>query len=209
MTPIKEGMHCDLCNKTVIDFSLYSDKELVEFFKHAQGEVCGSIPKFKLNTPITYTELPERNIWQRFFLGTAIATWLSSNISAQPKAGHSVTPNPISNTDSKKPGNDSKVSVRSNIDPSHYIEGTVITTKGRKMQNVRVEFYDDSISTYTDTNGYFKFMIPDDRIGKKVQLCALGIIKRKLKLTDFPITLKKPIKLKPHYPKAFGRVSYT
>ena len=33
MTPTEQGRYCSSCNKTVVDFSNYTDKELANYFK--------------------------------------------------------------------------------------------------------------------------------------------------------------------------------
>lgn len=42
MTPEQQGRHCQVCCKTVVDFSRKSDSEIVDFLKvNAEKKVCG------------------------------------------------------------------------------------------------------------------------------------------------------------------------
>jgi hypothetical protein len=41
MTPAAKGRFCESCSKHVIDFSLMSDNEVLNYFKKNSGKVCG------------------------------------------------------------------------------------------------------------------------------------------------------------------------
>jgi len=41
MLPEEKGRHCLVCQKTVIDFSLMSDAEIINFFEKNTGKTCG------------------------------------------------------------------------------------------------------------------------------------------------------------------------
>jgi hypothetical protein len=56
--------HCTACDRTLTDFSVMSDDELVIFFKQNNGKVCGRFRKDQLNRPLA--KLPEK---------TSKATW--------------------------------------------------------------------------------------------------------------------------------------
>jgi hypothetical protein len=75
MTPTEKGRHCAMCNKTVVDFSLYTDRELVEFFKKATGNVCGRAHSYQLNRDIIVSEPVQRTFLHKLFWGTAFAGW--------------------------------------------------------------------------------------------------------------------------------------
>jgi hypothetical protein len=76
MTATEQGRHCTNCNKTVIDFSNYTDKELADFFKKAQGKVCGRVNNYQVNRSILLTEQPNRSIFHKLLYGTALASWI-------------------------------------------------------------------------------------------------------------------------------------
>jgi protein TonB len=95
MTTAKQGKHCASCNKTVIDFSLYTDKELVDFFHNNYGLVCGKLNNYQVNRNIITTEQPRRTIFHKLFLGTALASWLgfTGYADAQNSTPHKVQQN--------------------------------------------------------------------------------------------------------------------
>jgi hypothetical protein len=65
MTSADKGRFCASCQKTVMDFTDMSDRQLAEFFKKPVGSVCGRFYQDQLNRNI---ELPRKRIpWVRYF----------------------------------------------------------------------------------------------------------------------------------------------
>ena len=56
----ERGKICNACKTEVIDFSKYSESNLIHFFENHQGSVCGRINVEKLNTAILLS--PESNL---------------------------------------------------------------------------------------------------------------------------------------------------
>lgn len=52
MQPNKDGRHCMSCQKTVVDFSLMTDKEILDYISNANGEICGRVDTHQLNRDI-------------------------------------------------------------------------------------------------------------------------------------------------------------
>lgn len=54
MKPSGDGRFCLSCTKTIIDFSSYTDEQLIGFFTDRKpGEVCGRFSNKQLDRPIT------------------------------------------------------------------------------------------------------------------------------------------------------------
>jgi hypothetical protein len=85
MHPNSTGRHCDSCDKTVIDFSKFTDRELASYFKNLKGGVCGHMTSFQLNRVIAVQENTNRSFLHKIFYGTALASWLgfSASVVAQ------------------------------------------------------------------------------------------------------------------------------
>jgi hypothetical protein len=67
MTPNDAGRHCAQCCKTVVDFTGWQQKDILEYVQgHGEVQVCGRFREEQLNTPIntdfiysvTYSPLP-------------------------------------------------------------------------------------------------------------------------------------------------------
>lgn len=65
MTPQGKGRFCASCQKTVIDFSVMSDRQIAEFFKKPAGLLCGRFHQDQLEREI---QVPRKRIpWVRYF----------------------------------------------------------------------------------------------------------------------------------------------
>ncbi len=59
MTPVdSERRHCASCDKVIVDFSKMNDDELMLYFRHSKGKVCGRFDNRQLDRRIPL--LPER-----------------------------------------------------------------------------------------------------------------------------------------------------
>ncbi|HYH16689.1 MAG TPA: T9SS type A sorting domain-containing protein [Flavisolibacter sp.] len=70
MTPGEKGRFCGACQKTVVDFTHMTDRELADFFKRPDtGAVCGRFHKEQLGREIV---VPKKSIpWLRYFIHIA------------------------------------------------------------------------------------------------------------------------------------------
>jgi len=60
MTPVQQGKFCGSCQKSVVDFSNMSDRQVAEFFKKpSAGSVCGRFMQDQLDRSI---EIPKKRI---------------------------------------------------------------------------------------------------------------------------------------------------
>jgi hypothetical protein len=58
MRPKEQGRHCSSCKKTVVDFTLMSDREVIDWFAKPKESVCGRFLGGQLNRELT--PQPER-----------------------------------------------------------------------------------------------------------------------------------------------------
>jgi hypothetical protein len=71
MSPTNQGKHCFSCEKEVVDFTRFSDEELLQYFskpKNNDQKVCGRFKQSQVhqNTPETATTLRTNVPWQQF-----------------------------------------------------------------------------------------------------------------------------------------------
>ena len=53
MTPVdQERRHCSSCDRVITDFSKMSDDELMLFFRHSNGKICGRFARHQLDRPM-------------------------------------------------------------------------------------------------------------------------------------------------------------
>ena len=80
MTADQQGRFCGACQKTVIDFTGMSDRQIAAFFKKPVGNVCGRFGGDQLNRII---EVPRKRIpWIKYFFTIALPAFLLSKKAA-------------------------------------------------------------------------------------------------------------------------------
>ncbi len=88
MTPNEEGRFCLKCNKTVIDFSTFSDKELYSFFLNSKGSFCGNFNSYQLEKLIRSPEPANGNVLHKLFLGASLAAGVAATAQNNNKLHH-------------------------------------------------------------------------------------------------------------------------
>ncbi|HNK29664.1 MAG TPA: hypothetical protein PKG65_12100, partial [Ferruginibacter sp.] len=64
MTPTQQGRFCKACAKEVIDFSMMTDTEVLNYFAGLREEkVCGRALPSQLNRAITYPKEPKKRLF--------------------------------------------------------------------------------------------------------------------------------------------------
>jgi CarboxypepD_reg-like domain len=129
MNPTEQGRFCLSCKKEVIDFSLMTDKEILNYISKANKQTCGRFGNEQLNRELVVPSEP-RKIWWKYWMSVAASLiMLSSKSSAQVK----VKGEPIVCT------------------PSNYSDQIVVG----KLQ-VNTEVNNDSIRNGYTVNGVIK-----------------------------------------------------
>lgn len=82
MTHSEKGKFCSSCQKQVIDFSTFSDQQLLTYFKLPISSVCGRLDSGQLQKEFI---IPEKRLpWMRYFFQFVLpASLLSTRATAQ------------------------------------------------------------------------------------------------------------------------------
>lgn len=164
MTTNERGRHCSNCNKTVVDFSLYTDKELFNFFSNPNNNVCGRFNNYQLNRPILTYGQKRHSFFSKLFYGTALAGWLAVFFAPEAKGGNrAMVEQRAKNTKQHPSVSDSS---------KHYVYGTVVDSKSKMPIDYARLYIEpaENISVVCDSLGRFKLKIPDSLVGKNVTL---------------------------------------
>ncbi len=185
MTAANKGRFCSSCNKEVVDFSLLTDVEVLNFFKRSTGNTCGRFSTYQLERPLQETKIEKKKSW-KWLLASITSLVMISRSNAQKKEECTALVGKVKITQPRKP--DAKTdSVLKNlvlggafirphvIKPQPVIKpiindlkGEVVITAGRK---VMIDGYVDDendnaiagaavsvggqVKGYTDNDGYF------------------------------------------------------
>lgn len=162
MTIEAQGRHCNSCKKTVIDFSLMNDEQLVNFFKSETSHVCGRISIDQVNKEIL---IPARKIpWLTYFFQVSIPLFLLSlKTTAQNKLESNVTEISLP----KKKASETPKSEQTQI-----IKGSVKTDKGIPISYASILIRGTQKGTVTDTSGNFSISIKG--FEKFIQVSVVG-----------------------------------
>jgi hypothetical protein len=141
MSPSAGGRHCSSCLKTVVDFTLMSDQEVLFWLTNANRKVCGRFSADQLDRNLL--PAPERkrsvwNIWNFILAGLLV----SSKVPAQTK----VIVTPVSQHDKRLLGEPLavvKIPVQADTPKYTVLPPVVVTAYGQSRRTV----YDQSRRT--------------------------------------------------------------
>lgn len=83
MQPNQEGRHCLSCQKTVVDFTLMSDQEILDWLATRQGPVCGRVQSGQLDRELVARPTPWTKGWPAVWRFLLAGFLVSSEARAQ------------------------------------------------------------------------------------------------------------------------------
>ncbi len=156
MTPTERGRFCASCNKHVIDFTHFTDKQLLDFFAKNTGNVCGRLGADQMERELILQEHAKRGYMiPKLFVGAALAAALAGQAKAQTSAARAknvtevIKPQPVQKKTS--------VPVTEN---SNYIVGKVADSSGTGIPFANVMVMEMNDGVMADMDGNFKMDIP-------------------------------------------------
>lgn len=81
MTPEEKGRFCSVCSKTVRDFTVASDQEIIEVFSHSSEDICGNFNASQLNRDLNYSFV--NLLFAKFAVGFILTTGGFVSVNAQ------------------------------------------------------------------------------------------------------------------------------
>jgi hypothetical protein len=174
MTPQEKGRFCGSCQKTVVDFSTMSDRQIAEFFKKPPSSVCGRFVADQLDRDIA---LPKKRIpWIKYFFQFSLPAFLfSTKAMAQGKVavkGDLICVSAAEIDTSKKRPDEGKI----------LIEGKIEDATGAHVPFAHIQIPGTREGTRADENGAFKISV---KPGSYLQITAVGFTPQTLKVDSF------------------------
>lgn len=165
MMPQEKGRFCNSCNKTVIDFTNMSDRQLAEFFKKPVNSACGRFQPGQLNRDIL---IPKKRIpWVRYFFQFTLPAFLISMKAGAQKNRPIVGDTTICTNVSSEEKTVGKIGFmpveKKPADRIKEIQGKVIDDKGLAVPFATVLIKGSPNGTICDKNGIFKMSVKDQR----------------------------------------------
>jgi TonB-dependent SusC/RagA subfamily outer membrane receptor len=81
MTPEEKGRFCSVCAKTVRDFSVASDEEIIDVFSNTSENICGNFNESQLNRDLRYSYI--NSLFAKFAVGFIITAGGIVSVNAQ------------------------------------------------------------------------------------------------------------------------------
>lgn len=182
MIDVSDGRFCHSCQKTVTDFTVMSNQQIIDYLSSSKN-VCGRISSQQFNSvnyQLSYPDLPKANLWKRLMLAVSLLT-ATQYVSGQ------------------------TVPVQAGItqfEPS-YVLGKVIKPQEAKYRTITGKITDeqgealpgvnimaDHIKAYSDVNGEFTMQVPIKI--KKIRFSYIGFDMQEIKISK---TEARPIKI--------------
>ena len=171
MIPDEKGRYCNKCAKSVIDFSILSDQEVIAVLSSSKGELCGRVTSTQLSTPFIHfpepklSRIPYSKIAANlFFVASAFSAQSCNAQNDKPK-----TAIHTSKVDYEDPIVGGicveEIDAANDITQNSVIEGTILSSSdSTPIYHAKVEFITlyRVYTTYTDSMGLFTLNIPQD-----------------------------------------------
>src|SRR6185312_15859799 len=82
MTIKDDGRYCSSCNEIVVDFSKFTDKELIEYLTK-KPVACGNFEESQLNRIMTLPNEGDGSFFQKALFGTALLAGIAIHSNGQ------------------------------------------------------------------------------------------------------------------------------
>lgn len=169
MLPNNDGRFCNICDKTVIDFSGLSQREISEKIKSSKGSVCAKITSTQLKTPFLdivqekHFKLPYSKTAASIMLAVSMAS-VQSCENTEAKVNTEITI--IGNSKASEIAlNETNSKISSNKETILF-SGKTIREDGRGIENAKITLItlQKLYSTYSKKDGSFVMEIPTEII---------------------------------------------
>jgi len=189
MTPVDKGRFCQSCAKQVVDFSLMTDRQVLNYLSTASGRVCGRFAEDQLQRPLQPTKQEKKKIW---WVAAAMPLLLVfGKVGAQKKKVQKDTAFVI-------PANQEMMTLGvishritpvrtigdTIISPSQHIKGRVITEKGHAVPFASILVGNYPESAMADSAGYFTLRLPSYNDTVSIEATAIGYENARVQFTS-------------------------
>lgn len=187
MNPTGQGRFCLSCQKEVIDFSLMTDKEILNYISSASSTMCGRFGNDQLNRELVRAREP-RKLWWRQWMGIAASfILLTAKSNAQVKAPKD-TIVCLPATSSNEEIIVGKMGGITSIDNDHYqrnyiVNGIVKDDNGMPVPYATVIIKGTKRGVATNANGGFIIKIEDAKY-PVLQISSVGYEAQEIKVEN-------------------------
>ncbi|QNR85595.1 hypothetical protein H9N25_03730 [Pedobacter riviphilus] len=194
-----EGFNfCKACSKNVIDFSGYTNAEIISVLAGASSSVCGRLSQSQLNQlnlHLSIVPTINRN-WMKYLGVLAIGM---SIFIMDARAENLKTPIEITN------GINNKIDDKKPVVPKR-IYGYVNGVDNKPVAGIRLSILDTKYTALTDKNGRYEIVLDNNFDVKKNQLTVESIQYTALLILDFSKEKQNNLRLKKAESMIMGKI---
>jgi hypothetical protein len=182
MTPVEQGKFCVACNKTVIDFSLMTNEEILQQISRSSGNVCGRFMPEQLKRDIHIDAargtISLKYIWNMLFAGLLISSHTTAQTKPlQGKVRFVTEPMPIPQT--------REMAFISIPAPVQQIRLRVVDAEDNSpVSFASIALADHQGGFATDSNGNI-YIPPGAKLGNGIEISSIGYESRIVPITEF------------------------
>ncbi len=184
----KNGGYCSKCSTTVIDFTNYSNAEILQYLESSNHKICGKVKKYQnqiqSKPALNFQPNIAFKVLASLFLITGSEKIIAKNHFIQEK---NINVNHSSQKAYEKGFQEVKIdSIK------YFVQGKVIDSQSKmELPGATILIRKTGIGTSTDKNGEFKLVVPDDVAKMTLELSVSFIgyetIILKLKKEQLPV----------------------
>lgn len=186
MTVVQQGRHCMSCNKTVVDFTNMSDREILHHIANAGGSrVCGRLNPDQMHRSITMQK-KSRGAWLKYFFQFTLPAFLISMKAEGQEPGRKG----VDTVQVQSPVRGQVIIINDTI------SGTVVDPDGNALPGAVVEIQGSAMGTTTDQKGCFSITWPKDKnLVLIIRYVGFKPLKKKMKAKNRSGQMKLRMKL--------------
>lgn len=174
MSPQDKGRHCDVCEKTVFDFTNKTDEQIVKTFENS-GKLCGRFKTNQLDRELVFARKSKNSY--RSIAATGLFAFLALH-SFKSKAQNERV---LSKTEVIQPVNHIKGKIATSILKTRIISGTIFDENNLPLLGANVIVKDTSNGTQTDFDGNFKLKVEK---GIVIEVSFIGYETQKITINN-------------------------
>lgn len=171
MTPDEQGRFCGSCQKVVVDFTVMSDKELIDYISNvAEQRTCGRFSTHQLNTNIKATESKRRFSWA-YVWNVLLASFLATESYAQGEP--QIKKKTEMHLPDLKPGTFTAME-RDTVPAEKIVQGFILQSRtNAPLQYAYVTIKGTSKGTICNERGEFKIQV-EDKDSVILEIASIG-----------------------------------
>jgi hypothetical protein len=187
MTPVQQGRYCQSCSKEVVDFSLMTDQEIMNFVSMPRGKTCGNFSSDQLNRVIKEPATPaKKRVWA-VMLSFLLPLLVSNKVKAQlGKPKITIVPESKRLTGMIAFRRDTIATVQPQ---QFYVHGTVTDSLGNPVEGASVIIKGTHIGVPANDKGQFDILI-SNRKDAILKVSSIGYNSSELKVVSDTTNLK-------------------